>query len=74
MCVQQALAIGGGEFMLNDKRKTVRSSLIYSLRTAISTKSCCIRSLCNIFLSHLAAIFSTYFLYKKRKHSLLFME
>lgn len=58
MCVQQALAIGEGEFMLNDKRKTVRSSLIYSLRTAISTKSCCIRSLCNIFLSHLAAMFS----------------
>lgn len=58
MCVQQTLAIGGGEFMFNDKRKTVRSSLIYPLRTAISRKSCCIRSLCNIFLHHLAAIFS----------------
>lgn len=46
-------------FMMTEK--TVRSSLIYPLRTAISTKSCCIGSLCNIFLSHLAAIFSIIF-------------
>lgn len=50
-----------GISMLHDHRKTVRSSLIDPLRTAISTKSSCIRSLCNIFLSHLAAIFSIIF-------------
>lgn len=61
MCVHQALAIGEGEFMLHDDRKTVRNSLTYPLRTAISTKSCCTRSLCNIFLSCLAAIFSIIF-------------
>lgn len=47
--------------MLHDHRKTVRSSLTYPLRSAISTKSCCIRSLCNIFLSHLAAFLSSIF-------------
>lgn len=44
--------------MLHDERKTVRSSLIYPLTTAISPKSCYIRSLCNVFLSDLAAGFS----------------
>lgn len=61
MCVQQALAIVGGEVILQDDRKSVRSSLIYPLRKVISTKSCGIRSLCNIFLSHLAAVFSVIF-------------
>lgn len=55
----------GGEFMFHDERKTVRSNLIYPLKRAISTKSCYIRSLHNVFLSHLATDFSIIFFSRK---------
>lgn len=58
MYLQQTLSVGGGEFMLHDERMTVRSSLIYPLKTAISTTSRYVRFVCNVFLSDLDADFS----------------
>lgn len=59
MCICSKLCLlAGGEFILRDERMTVRSSLIYPLKTAISTTSHYSRFLCNIFLSDLDAYFS----------------